>query len=179
MQRIVGIVGLTLLASIASAQGISRAYWLLAGQAHEWCGYTDPSVFQGALIKQKPAESAIVTYTLGRLTEVIHQVQPQGADWSVVDKYTPASGGGLLLQRTSYLMRQNLQVVQSALIRAGRAAPALRVVAVNTLQGQKTATAVPPLPNVPIISDPATTPFMLVVTEMRHESVPTLCRKVR
>jgi hypothetical protein len=178
----IGLASMAWLASIASAQGFDRSYWLLAKQQSRiWCGYTDPDTFRSATSTVKPTDSVIVTYSLGELKQLTYQVQPASGDWIVVDKYTP-SHGRLLLQRVNFLSQRNRRVTQSAVIDGGRAGP-LRVVSVSTLQGQPvTATAAADrddLPNVPVITDPARAPFMLVVTQMRHESVPTLCRKVQ
>ena len=177
-------IGLALMASSASvvrAQGFDRSYWLLAkDQGHVWCGYTDPDSFRSAAIAVRPTDSAIVTYSLGELKEITYQVQPASGDWSVVDKYTP-SHGRLLLQRVDLLSQQNRRVTQSAVIQGGEAG-ALHVIDVTTLQGQQatsTTTAGLDLPSVPVLTDPSKAPFMLVVTQMRHESVPTLCRKVQ
>lgn len=173
------LAGLSVLASVASAQGNVIAYGvLLRNGTQTWCGYTGPDQFQAAVIKEKPRESAVVTYSLGRPTQITHQLQAPSGDWTIVDRYTPA-GGGFMLQRTDYLSTQNLQVVQSADVAHGVAGP-LRIVGVTGAQGQKTA---PPanlqLPSVPVITDMKRAPFMLVITAMRHESVPTLCTRVQ
>ena len=167
------------LAPAAGAQGNAITYGLLLRNGSQtWCGYTGPDQFQAAVLKEKPRESAIVTYSLGRPTQITHQVQAPSGDWTIVDRYTPA-GSGFTLQRTDYLSTQNLQVVQSADVAHGVAGP-LRIVGVTTPQGQKTA---PPanlqLPGVPVITDMKRAPFMLVITAMRHESVPTLCTRVQ
>lgn len=179
MRWIAVVLGACLLTSIARAQGNERSYWLLAqGQTHEWCGYTDPNRFNADAARLKPSESAIVTYVLGRLTQVVHQSISPGGDWTVLDKYTP-SKGGLMLQRIVALARQDLQVTQGATIQNGRAGP-LSVQGVTTLQGQRTSTPVPAaLPQVPVLTNIDAAPFMLVVTEMRHESSPSVCRRVQ
>lgn len=179
MRWIAVVLGACLLTSIARAQGNERSYWLLAqGQTHEWCGYTDPGRFNADAARLKPSESAVVTYVLGRLAQVAHQVVAPGGDWTVLDKYTP-SKGGVTLQRTVALARQDLEITQSAVIQDGRVGP-LSVQAVTTLQGQKSSTPVPSqLPAVPVLTNLDAAPFMLVVTEMRHESSPSACRRVQ
>lgn len=173
------MVCLSLATSIASAQGFARSYWLVADNPrHEWCGYTDPTGFQAEAAKLKSTQSAIVTYTLGKLTELTHQVGAEDGSWIVIDRYTP-SGGTLLLQRTSMLSAQNLKVVQNASIRGDQAEP-LRTVTVTTLQGQPaSAPANLALPAVAVMTDPYSAPYMLLVTQMRHESIPTLCRRLQ
>jgi hypothetical protein len=184
MRRIVLLVGMMSLATtlampIASAQGFARSYWLVAdNQRHEWCGYTDPTAFEAAAAKLKATESAIVTYTLGKLTDLTQQLGAANGGWIVIDHYTP-SGGALQLQRTSMLSVQNLKVVQTASIRGNHAEP-LRTLAVTTLQGQPaSAPANLSLPTVAVMTDLDSAPYMLLVTQMRHESIPTLCRRVQ
>ncbi|HTT06961.1 MAG TPA: hypothetical protein VMF64_16905 [Steroidobacteraceae bacterium] len=179
MRRIVLLVGLSFATSVASAQGFARSYWLVAdSQRHEWCGYTDPTAFQAAAGKINATQSAIVSYTLGKLTALTQQVGASNGAWIVIDRYTPARGG-LQLQRTSMLSAQNLKVMQSASIRGGHAQP-LHTVAVTTLQGQPaSAPADLALPRVAIMTDLDSAPYMLLVTQMRHESIPTLCRRLQ
>jgi hypothetical protein len=185
MRRIVLVAGMSLVTSIAtsvaSAQNYARSYWLVADhQRHEWCGYTDPGAFQAAAGKLKAMESAVVTYTLGKITELTRQVGADDGSWVVIDRYTPFNGG-FQLQRTNLLsaQNQNLKVVQSATIRGSQVGP-LQTVAVTTLQGQPA--SVPAslgLPAVTVMTDPNSAPYMLLVTQMRHESVPTLCRPLQ
>ncbi|HEX4049567.1 MAG TPA: hypothetical protein VHY19_01635 [Steroidobacteraceae bacterium] len=170
---------MSLATSIASAQGFAKSYWLVAdNQRHEWCGYAEPSAFQSAAVKLKATQSAIVTYTLGKLTELTHQVLADNGSWVVIDRYTP-SHGAVELQRTNMLSQQNLRVVQRASIQASKAAP-LRTVLVTTLQGQPaSAPASLTLPTVAVMTDLNSAPYMLLVTQMRHESITTLCRRVQ
>jgi|SRR6185312_9144164 len=172
------LIGMSLVTSVASAQGFARPYWLLSDtQRHEWCGYTDPSAFQAAAVRLKATETAVVTYTLGKITALTHQVGA-GDGWVVIDRYTPERGG-LLLQRTSTLSTRDLQVVQRATIHGTQTEPLQRV-AVTTLQGQPT--SVPEnlsLPSVPVMTDLHRAPYLLLVTQMRHESIPTLCRRLQ
>jgi hypothetical protein len=116
---------------------------------------------------------------LGRLAQVVHQVIAQSGDFTVLDKYIP-SKAGIVLQRTVALTQQGgLKITQSAVIQGGRVGP-LSVQAVTTLQGQKTSTPVPAnLPQVPVLTNLDAAPFMRVVTEMRHESTPSACRRVQ
>lgn len=179
MRRIALLIGMSLATSIASAQNFARSYWLVADdQRHEWCGYSDPSAFQATAARLKATQSAIVTYTLGRLTELTQQRVSDDGNWIIIDRYTP-SHGAVLLQRTNMLSRQNLRVVQTASIHGSQVAP-LRTVDVTTMQGQP---ASPPanlaLPAVAVMLDLNSAPYMLLVTQMRHESIPTLCRRVQ
>lgn len=179
MRRIALLIGLSLATSIASAQDFSRSYWLVADdQHHGWCGYSDPSTYQAAAARLKAMQSAIVTYTLGKLTELTQQAVGDNGTWVIIDRYTP-SRGAVLLQRTNMLSRENLRVVQTASIQGSQAAP-LRTVEVTTMQGQP---AKPPadltLPTVAVMVDLNRAPYMLLVTQMRHEDIPTLCRRVQ
>lgn len=179
MRRIALLIGMSLATSIASAQNFSRSYWLVADdQRHEWCAYSDPSAFQEAAARLKATQSAIVTYTLGKLTELTQQAVADNGNWIIIDHYTPAHGD-VLLQRTDMLSRQNLRVVQTTSIHGNQAAP-LRTVEFTTLQGQP---AKPPatltLPAAAVMLDLNSAPYMLLVTQMRHESIPTLCRRVQ
>jgi hypothetical protein len=179
MRRIVWVVGMSLATSIASAQGFARSYWLVAdSQRHEWCGYADPNSFQTTAAKLKATQSAIVTYKFGKLTELTQQVVADNGRSIVIDRYTPERGT-LQLQRTNVLSEQNLRVVQSASIHGSRAAP-LHTVTVTTLQGQPaSAPANLALPTVAVMTDLNSAPYMLLVTQMRHESIPTLCRRAQ
>lgn len=182
MRRIALLIGMgfaTSMASIASAQGFSRSYWIVAdAQRHEWCGYSDPSAYQVAATRLKATQSAIVTYTLGKLTELTQQQVGDNGSWIIIDRYTP-SKGAVLLQRTNMLSRQNLRVVQTSSIRGGQAAP-LRTVEVTTMQGQP---ATPPanlaLPEAAVMVDLNSAPYLLLVKQMRHEDIPTLCRRAQ
>lgn len=62
-----------------------------------------------------------------------------------------------------------MQVIQSAVIRAGKAEP-LRVVSVATLEGKKTKASNINFPDVPVRASLAVIPFMAVATEMRSRS---------
>lgn len=179
MRRIVLLIGMSLATSIASAQGFSRSYWLVAdNQRHEWCGYTDPNAYQSAAAKLKATQSAIVTYKLGELTELTQQWVADNGSWIVIDQYTP-SHGVLQLQRTNMLSQQNLRVVQSASIQAGKVGP-LRTVQVTRLEGQPaSAPANLQLPSVAVMTNLDKAPYMLLVTQMRHESIPALCRRLQ
>jgi len=179
MRRIVLLIGMSLATSMSSAQGFSRSYWLVAdNQRHEWCGYIDPSAYQSEAAKLKATHSAIVTYKLGELTGLTQQWVADNGSWVVIDQYTP-SRGVLQLQRTDMLPRQDLRVVQSASIQGGKIGP-LRTREVTTLQGQPaSAPANLTLPAVAVLTDLSKAPYMLLVTQMRHESVPTLCRRVQ
>jgi hypothetical protein len=57
--------------------------------------------------------------TSGKLTEVTDQVEPESGDWIVIDKYTP-SNNEVHLRRANLLTQENLEVIQSAVIRAGK-----------------------------------------------------------
>lgn len=179
MRRIALLVGMSFVTSIASAQGFARSYWLVAdSEHHQWCGYTDPTAFQAAAVKFRATESAIVTYTLGKLNELTHQIGAADGAWIVIDRYTPA-GGALQLQRTSMLAAQNLKVEQQASVH-GAQVPPLRTVAVMTLQGQPaSAPANLALPSVAVMTNLDSAPYMLLVTQMRHESNPSLCRRLQ
>ena len=141
-----------------------------------WCGYSDMAEFQSEASKLKPTESARVTYSSGRLAEVTYQIEPESADWVVVDKYTP-SDNEVVLRRANLLAQENLEVIQDAIIRGGKAEP-LRTTKVTTLQGKEVeGPRKIDFPDVPVRTSLSKIPFMLVVAEMRNRSLPKLCKK--
>lgn len=178
MRLVVAVLAAAAMSSSVSAQTSARSYWLLSkDDGHVWCGYSDSQEFKSEADKLKPTESARVTYSSGKLTELTYQVEPESGDWIVVDKYTP-SDNDLLLRRANLLAQQNLQVIQSVVIRGGKAGP-LHVVSVSTLQGEKAeAPSNIDFPDVPVRTSLSSVPFMTVVAEMRSRSMPKLCKKL-
>lgn len=177
MRLVAAVLVFAAVSSSASAQASSKSYWLLSRDSgHTWCGYSDMTDFKSEADKLKPTESAIVTYSSGKLTELTYQVEPESGDWIVVDKYTP-SDNKVFLRRANLLTQENLQVIQSAVIRDGNAEP-LRVVSVTTLEGKKTKASNVDFPNVPVRTTLARISFMAVVAEMRSQSISKVCRKL-
>ena len=129
-------------------------------------------------MRLQPAETVRVTYSADKLTDLTYQVEPESGDWVVVDTYTP-SGDGLVLRRANLLTQPNLEVIQETTIRGGKAA-AFHLVNVTTLDGKKAdesdASNID-YPNVPVMTDLIETPFVAVVSQMRRQAVPTLCKK--
>jgi hypothetical protein len=176
MRFLAAVLVLTAACSTASAQTGSKSYWLLfRDDSHIWCGYSDTTEFRAEADKLTPTESASVTFSSDSLTELTYQTEPESGDWVVVDKYTP-SGDEVLLRRANLLTQENLEVIQTAVILRGKAAP-LRTVSVTTLDGTKVeASENIDFPDVPVRASLAKIPFMAVVAEMRSRSISKICK---
>jgi hypothetical protein len=161
----------------SSPQDSSKTYWLLSrDDGRTWCGYSDVSAFKSDADKRTPTESARVTYSAGKLLELMYQLEPESGDWIVIDTYTP-SNDEVLLRRANLLTQQNLQIIQRTVIHDGKVEP-LRVAGVTTLDGKKTKASNIDLPDVPVRSNLARIPFMSVASEMRSRSLSNFCKKV-
>jgi hypothetical protein len=89
--------------SSASAQASSKSYWFLSkDDGRTWCGYSDMTEFESEADNLKPNESARVTYSSGKLTELTYQVESESGDWIVIDTYTPLHNE-MLLRRANLL----------------------------------------------------------------------------
>ena len=177
MRSVAAVLVFAVVSLSASAQAGSKSYWLLSrDDGHIWCGYSDMTDFKSEADKLKPTKSARVTYASGKLAELTYQVEPESGDWIVIDKYTP-SANKVVLRRANLLTQENLQVIQSAVIRGGKAEP-FRVVSVTTLDGKKTKASNIDFPDVPIRTSLARISFMAVVAEMRSRSISKACKKL-
>jgi hypothetical protein len=177
MKFLAAVLVLAAVFSSASAQTGSKSYWLLSSDGgHIWCGYSDTTEFRLEADKMKPTYSARVTFSSDKLTELTYQVEPESGDWVVVDKYTP-SGDEVLLRRANRLTQENLEVIQSAVIRGGKAEP-LRVVSITTLDGGKAEGARSiDFPDVPVKTSLTRIRFLTVVAEMQSRSISKVCKK--
>jgi hypothetical protein len=163
----------------AQAAAASHQYWLLSKeQGRTWCAYADMRQFQTDFDNAMPSEVATVTYSANKLATVTYQVQPQSADWLLIDTYS-VSGDRVHLQRLMRLAQENLQVIQATDIRGGKAEP-FRVVKVTTLYGDKAELpAAVNLPQLPIQTELSRMPFMPIIAQIRESSAARLCRPVR
>ncbi len=158
-----------------SAQVASTSYWLLLkDDGHTWCGYTNMTEFTSDVSKLKPTESARLTYSSDKLTEITYQVEPESGDWVVVDKYTP-SNDELILRRANLLAQDNLQVIEEATIHGGKVG-SFGIVSTTTLDGKKVETSNVDLPPVPVKASLSGMPFFDVADAMRKQSMPKLCK---
>lgn len=176
MRLIALILTLAVLLDGASAETASQSYWVLAkDDGRTWCGYTEETEFKSEADKLKPVEVVRMTYSSDTLMELTYQVEPENADWIVIDKYTP-SGAEILLRRANLLIQRQLQVIQDTTIRQGKAEP-FRLVSIKTFDGENTDASNIDFPSVPVRTNLTATPFVAVVAEMRSRSLTTLCKK--
>lgn len=156
----------------------SESYWaLLKDDGQTWCAYANANEFQADAANPTPIESAKVTYSAGKLSEVTHQIEPRSGDWVVIDEYTPLTDGATL-KRTNLLMAAKLRVVQQAKILGGRVEP-FEIASVHTLPGKPT--HLPPdvdFPQVSASADPSTLAFVELAGELRGRSLGKLCKKI-
>jgi hypothetical protein len=160
------------------AQAGAKSYWLLpTGEGQVWCGYSRVSDFTAEAARVKPDESARVRYAANRLVELTYQVEPQSADWVVIDSYELAAREPTL-RRVNLLTQQNLKITEDAAIDAGTPGP-FHIVSVTRLDG-RSAQAPPDLdlPSVPVRADLGKMPFMAIVAEMRKRPAARLCRSI-
>lgn len=179
MQFVIAFLALAVLSTAFTAPALSKSYWLLArNDDHTWCGYSNPAEFKSDAAKLRPGESARVTYSSGKLTEITYQVEPDSADWIVIDKYTE-SGNELRLRRANLLAQQNLEIIEETTISDGKGKP-FSLVRVTTLDGRKA--QAPPkldLPSVPVRTTLSSMPFIEVLSEMRSRSMAKLCKQLQ
>jgi hypothetical protein len=173
------VVAAIVLAAVSlgdSAQVASVSYWLLLKEdGHTWCGYANMDRFISDLKEQQTTETARVTYSSDKLTEVTYQVEPESGDWMIVDKYTP-SKDGLVLRRANLLTQDNIQVIQETSIHGGKIDP-FRVISTATLDGKKVeGSSSLDLPNVSVRANLSEMPFVDVVADMRRQSILKLCK---
>jgi hypothetical protein len=150
---------------------------LLKEDSQAWCAYNKLAEFKSEVVKMKPLESAHITYSSGKLTELTYQIEAESGDWIVIDTYTSADDG-MFLRRVNLLAQGNLRIVQEADIHRARV-DSFRLTDVSTLGGKEV--KLPPdtdFPEVPVVTDLSTIPFVNIVTKMRKRSVEKLCEKV-
>ena len=180
MRSMASVLILAALSCGVSARAAAQSYWLLAqDDGRTWCGYRDSTAFKSLADSLQPLESARITYSSDKLIELTYQVAAESGDWIVIDTYTP-SGTAILLRRANQWAQSNLQVIEDATIRNGKAGP-FRIVRATTLEGKKAEaadTADIDFPSVPIWTNLSAIPFMTVVAEMRSRSIATLCKPV-
>jgi hypothetical protein len=179
MRIAAAFLALAMTCSAFAAQPSSKSYWFLTKPGdHTWCGYSNQFAFEADAAKLRPGESARATYSSGRLAEVTYQVEPESADWIVIDKYTRI-GGDLRLRRANLLAQENLEIIEETLIAKGKARP-FRLVRTTTLDGKEVkASHVLDLPSVPVRSTMSAMPFMAVLTEMQSRGIAKLCKTTR
>lgn len=150
---------------------------LLLQDAQTWCAYNSPSDFQSKVATAQPTESARVSFTANKLTELTYQTSAESGDWILVDKYT-VRGGGVVLRRANLLAQENLQVIQESYIREGKVGP-FRLVRVSTLDGRKAELSPEvDLPEVAAQTDLLNSPPVQVAVELRSTGVKSICKKV-
>lgn len=150
---------------------------LLREDGQTWCAFRDAATFQAEVEKLKPTDSARVTFSAEKLTELTYQIEAESGDWIVVDQYTPQDGS-TDLRRANLLAQDNRQVIQEATIRGGKADP-FRLISVSTLDGKKAEPSPnADLPDVPVQTSLDAFPFVRLVVELRNQSVGQLCKKL-
>jgi hypothetical protein len=161
----------------AAALGPESYSALLREDDQTWCAYKSPTDFKAKAESVKPTDSARVTFTADKLTELTYQIEAESGDWVLVDKYT-LNDGGAVLRRANLLAQANLQVIQETSIRGGKADP-LHVISVSTLDGKKAELSPDvDLPEVPVKTDLLAIPPVQVVAQLRSQAVGELCRKM-
>ena len=161
----------------AAASESGSIFVLLREDGQTWCAYKYAAAFQAEVERAKPTDSARVTFSADKLTELAYQIEAESGDWVVVDKYTPKDGV-VVLRRATLLAQENLQVIQEATIRGGKAGP-FRLMSVGTLDG-KSAELSPnaDLPDVPVQTNLDAVPFVRLVVELRRQSAGQICKKL-
>lgn len=168
---------LSLLPAACIAQNASTSFLVfLRNDGRTWCGYTDTTAFRIASDSVRPTESARVTYSSGKLTQLTYQATSESGDWIVVDSYTPAKSG-LRLRRANLLTQEDRKIIQEATI-SGTRTPHFRTVDVSTLNGLKATLSDVDYPDVPVRYPLTQFPFMRLVKLMRSQSASRLCRKL-
>lgn len=156
------------------AQSATHTYWAVLRDYGEWCAYANEARFRSIVDKSPPLESAKVTYVSDTLREVTYQAQAESGDWMVIDRYT-LTDTGTVLRRGNVFVGQQVEVVQEATIRNGRAGP-FRVTKVASLQPkQKPDTVDLDYPGVPVVTDLNAAPYMTLVTSVRRGSMNSAC----
>ncbi len=165
--------------TVTAAQGSESYSALLREEDETWCAYKNPTDFQAKAESVKPTDSARVTFTGDKLTELTYQIEAESGDWILVDKYTPNDWGGVVLRRVNLLAQANLRVIQETVIRGGKADP-FHVVSVSTLDGGTRAELSPDvdLPEVPVKTDLLAVTPVQVVVQLRSQVIAELCKKV-
>lgn len=159
------------------AQALPESYSvLLKDDGYTWCAYGNSGEFESAAAMLRPTDSARITYSSDKLTELTYQVEAESGDWIVIDKYTP-SNEDVLLRRANLLAQENLQIIQETTIRGGNVRP-FHIVSVNTLDGKSAELSDVDFPAVPVKTDLLASPFVRLVVEMRSQSIGKLCKRV-
>lgn len=157
-----------------SAQSTTHTYWVVLRDDSTWCGYVNEAKFKSIVDKAPPLESAKVTYVSDTLREVTYQAQAESGDWIVIDRYA-LTDTGTVLRRANEFAGQQVEVVQEATIRNGRAGP-FRVTEVASLKArQKPDTVGLDYAGISVVTDLNATPYMAVVTAIRQRSLVWAC----
>lgn len=174
MRLIVCTVALAAMPCALAAQSTTHTYWAVLRDYGEWCAYANEARFKSIVGKSPPLESAKVTYVSDTLREVTYQAQAESGDWMVIDRYT-LTDTGTVLRRGNVFAEKQVEVVQEATIRNGRAGP-FRVTRVASLQSkQKPDTVGLDYPGMPVVTDLNATPYIALVTSVRRGSMNSAC----
>lgn len=177
MRLMASMFALAALPCAISAQTASRTYWVISQQDDTWCGYTNEAEFKSIVDTNPPLESARLTYASHKLKEVTDQTNAESGDWIVIDKYT-LSDTAIHLRRANVFVQQQVEVVQDAMIRHGKASP-FRIVNVASTDPKREADTVAlDYPDMPVVTDLYATPYVAIADEMRTRSLTRLCRAV-
>lgn len=168
----------TSLVARASAQSDSPTYWLLQqNDGNTWCGYRDSTAYMADAARLQPEATVKAVYASGRLVEVTDVVEAESGDWMVIDQYTPSDTGVRLLRRYRFTQADR-EIDKETVIRHGQAQP-FRIVDVTTLARKKAPldTTYIDFPEVPVERNLSTTPYVVVIDQMRKSSLQRICRK--
>lgn len=161
----------------AGAAETEKVYWLLSQNSGKtWCAYSNGDDYKRAVAVQQPAETARVAIFAGEVMELEYQITPASGEWVVMDKYI-YTGAKPVLQRTSLLLLEGLEVVQETTIGGATAAP-LRVVSIKTLDGEKATRAPRANPDVPVRATWKDFTFLAVARKLESAAAPEICERV-
>ena len=122
--------------------------------------------------------SAKVTYMSGTLREVTYKAQAESGDWIIIDRYT-LTDTGTVLRRANVFAGQQVEVVQEAAIRNGKAEP-LRADSVASLDPKQKADTVDlDYPDLPVVTNLRRTPYVTLAAFIRRSSVVWACEPTK
>ena len=177
--RLIGCAfALATLPCMLSARSTSRTYWLMTRDDGLWCGYKNEAAFKAKVDKAPPLESAKLTYVSDTLREVTYQAQAESGDWIVIDQYT-LTDNGTVLRRANVFAGQELEVVQEAAIRNGKAEPLRAVSAAPLDPKQKADTVDLDYPDLPAVTNLNGTRYVTLAAFIRRSSVVWACEPTK
>lgn len=174
MKFIIEFVAAGLLSSATPGQVSPRSFWFLFDEnKRSWCAYADEPFFQEQAEKEKPLESARVSFVAGVPSVITYQVQPESGDWIIIDNYS-FSSRSIEVKRATIYAQTGIQVIQEGRIRGG-VLNKLRLISVKSVDGTPTTLKGIDHPTIAVKTSISQFPFLPLAQTLVKTAAPVLC----